>query len=98
MKLEFRPKRLALIQTDRAHELKLPFAVIKASREKLRFLADAPDERTLRNWRSLYLKKRDDIEPGLMQIKINDQYRMRFLIDTSQKPPLLTVVFLGDDH
>lgn len=57
MKIVFADKQLALIHTERAHELGLPFAVIKCAREKLNFMAQAPDERTLRNWKSLYYKR-----------------------------------------
>lgn len=57
MKIVFVEKRLALIRTDRAHELGLPVRVIKGAREKLNFLAEAPDERTIRNWKSLSYKR-----------------------------------------
>ncbi|WP_099445993.1 hypothetical protein [Caulobacter sp. B11] len=57
MKIEFGDKRLALIWTERAHELGLPFSVIKSCRDKLAFIGAAPDERTLRNWKSLRYKK-----------------------------------------
>jgi len=34
----------------------------------------------------------------LRQIKINDQYRMRFKLDTATSPPTVTVTFIGDPH
>jgi proteic killer suppression protein len=96
MKVEFANQRLALIRTDRAHELGLPDAVVKSCREKLRFIDSAPDERTLRNWRSLKFKKLEGSE--LRQIYLNDQYRMLFKLDNSRVPPLVTVTFIGDPH
>lgn len=96
MKVEFKNKRLELIRTDRAHELGLPIGVIKSARDKLRFIEAAPDERTLRNWRSLQFKHID--ETGEKQIRLNDQYRMRFTIDTAQSPQLATVTDIGDPH
>jgi proteic killer suppression protein len=97
MKVEFRDKRLALIRTDRAHELGLPFAVIKSCREKLVFIEAAPDERTLRNWRSLQYKKREGSEDE-KQVRINDQYRIIFTINNDADPPVMTILEIGDPH
>jgi toxin HigB-1 len=98
MKIEFSTKRLALIRTNKAHELGLPIHVIKACREKLKAIEAAPDERTLRNWKSLYYKKIDGKPEGLRQVKINDQYRIRFILDQTTDPPTVTVTEIGDTH
>jgi proteic killer suppression protein len=97
MRIEFRDKRLALIRTDRAHELGLPFGVIKSCRSKLIVLEQAPDERTLRNWKSLNFKK---LEGGTneRQVRINDQYRIVFLLETETHPPVITILEIGDTH
>ncbi len=95
MRIEFRDKRLALIRTDRAHELKLPFAVIKSCKDKLTEIEAAPDERTLRNWKSLYYKKLDG---DRRQIRINDQYRIIFTLDDTTTPPTITILEIGDPH
>lgn len=97
MKIVFADKRLALIRTERAHELGLPFAVIKAARDKLNFLAEAPDERTLRNWKSLNYKRLEGINDR-RQIRINDQYRIVFTIENSATPPVITILEIGDPH
>jgi len=97
MKIEFADKRLALIRTDRAHELGLPFAIIKAARAKLVFLEASPDERTIRNWKSLNYKKLEGFSDGRRQIRINDQYRIVFLIEDSM-PPVITIIEIGDTH
>ena len=57
MEIEFRDKSLTLIETDRAAETKLPIAVINSFRDKMVVLRAAPDERTLRNWKSLHYEK-----------------------------------------
>jgi toxin HigB-1 len=98
MRIEFCNERLALIRTERAHELGLPFGVIKSCREKLTVLEAAPDERTLRNWKSLEFKKLSGKQSGLHQIRINKQYRMRFKLDTSTSPPTICVTEIGDTH
>jgi toxin HigB-1 len=96
MKIEFANQRLALIRTADAHKLGLPIAVIKSCRDKLHMIENATTELTLRNMRSLDYKKLEGSE--LRQIRLNDQYRMRFKLDTSTVPPSVIVTFIGDPH
>jgi toxin HigB-1 len=98
MKIEFRDKRLALIRTERAHELKLPFAVIRSCRDKLVAIESAPDERTLRNWKSLNYKKLEGDKEGRRQIRINDQFRIIFTLDETMSPPTVVITEIGDTH
>src|SRR6185312_1960055 len=98
MRIEFRDRRLALIRTERAHELKLPVGVIKAARDKLLLIESAPDERTLRNWKSLNYKQLSGDRDGQRQIRLNDQYRITFLLDESTEPPTAIVLKIGDTH
>lgn len=98
MKIEFRDKRLALIRTDKAHELRLPFGVIKGCRHKLIQMEAAPDERTLRNWKSLNYKKLGGDRDGLRQVRVNDQYRIEFELDESTTPPTIIITKIGDTH
>jgi toxin HigB-1 len=96
MKIEFADQRLALIQTDQAHKLSLPIGVIKSCRDKLHAIKNATTELTLRDLKSLNYKKLEGSD--LRQIKINDQYRMRFKLDTNTSPPTVIVTFIGDPH
>ena len=96
MKIEFADPRLALIRTDQAHKLGLPIAVIKSCRNKLLLIESAATERTLRNWKSLDYKKLKGSE--VRQIRLNEQYRMQFNLDTTTTPPTVTVIFIGDPH
>ncbi len=98
MKIEFADSRLALIRTDRAHKLGLPIAVIRAARDKLDFMEAAPDEQTLRGWKSLNFKKLERDRAGLRQVRINDQYRIVFQLDESTTPPTILVIEIGDTH
>ena len=79
MDIEFRDKTLLLVETDRAPETRLPIAVIASLRKKLQWLRAAPDERTIRNWKSLHYEKMSGEERS---IRINDQFRLIFSIDT----------------
>lgn len=98
MEIEFKDKqRLELVETTRAAESKLSVALINSLRNKLNIARAAPDERTLRNWRSLHyekLKGRDDER----SIRINDQWRLIFTLDTSRTPNKMTVLGVEDYH
>lgn len=96
MKIEFADKGLALIRTSQAHKLGLPIAVIKSCQAKLQFIEAAPDERTLRNWKSLEFKKLEGSE--LRQVRLNEKYRMHFELNNDTSPPVVTVTFIGDPH
>lgn len=99
MKIRFRNERLAAIRTDRAAaELRLPIPVIKSARDKLIVIEDAPDERVLREWKSLRYKKLQGDREGQREIRLNDQYRIVFILDESQSPPVVEVLEIGDIH
>jgi proteic killer suppression protein len=98
MKVEIRDRRLPLIRTDEAHKTGLPFAVIKSAREKLVVLEAAPNELTLRNWKSLHYEKLDGDRKGQRSIRLNKQFRMVFELDESCEPPTLIIVEVGDYH
>jgi len=96
MRIEFADQRLALIRTDQAHKLGLPIGVIKSCRDKLHAIENATTELTLRGLKSLNYKRLDGSE--LRQIRINDQYRMRFKLDNSTTPPTVTITSIDDPH
>ena len=97
MEIDFRDATLALVETDRAAETRLPIAVINSLRDKLVVLRAAADERTLRNWRSLHYEKLS--RPGEQRsIRLNKQWRLVFTIDTKAKPNRMTVLGVEDYH
>ena len=89
MDVEFRDKNLALVQTDRAAETCLPISVINSFRRKLVVIRAAPDERTLRNWKSLHYERMDGEERS---IRLNDQFRLIFTLNTECKPNKMTIL------
>jgi proteic killer suppression protein len=89
MDVEFREKSLALIETDRAAEVRLPISVVNSLRHKLHIIRQAPDERTLRNWKGLHYEKMKGEERS---IRINKQYRLIFTLDTESKPNKITIL------
>ena len=98
MKIVFLDDRLALVRTDQAAKTKLPFPVIKSVREKLVVLEAAPNERVLRNWKSLRYEKLKGDRQDQRSIRINNQWRMVFELDDHTEPPTITVLAIEDYH
>jgi toxin HigB-1 len=98
MEVAYKDKKLALLETARAAETRLSAALITAFRNKLAVLKAAPDERTLRNWKSLHYEKLSGDRDGQRSIRLNAQWRLIFELDTAVTPPLLTILEIADYH
>lgn len=98
MEVIFEDKKLALIETDKAVETRLPVAVITSCRRKLVLLRAAPDERTLRNWKSFHYEKLSGDREGQRSIRLNDQWRLVFKLDTTSIPARILVLEICDYH
>lgn len=99
MDVDYADKRLRAIKTDSAaRELRLPHDVIIACRRKLVVLESAPDERTLRNWKSLHYEKLKGARSNERSIRVNDQWRIVFEIDTTVSPNRILILSIEDYH
>ncbi len=98
MRIVFRDQRLALVRTDQAAQTRLPIAVIKSCRDKLNFLGAASEERAIRNWKSLRYEKLEGKRKGQHSIRLNDQWRLVFILDESTSPPTIEVLAIEDYH
>ena len=98
MRIEFADEALSRIETDEAGATRLPVAVIKSARRKLIVLRAAPDDRSLRNWKSLHYERLKGNRDGLRSIRLNDQFRMVFSLDEGTVPPTITIVTIEDYH
>ena len=98
MNVTFIDKQYNKIETEEANDLKLPLNVIKTIRKKLVILKAAPDERTLRNWKSLHYEKLKGDKKDQKSIKLNDQWRMIFTLNNDTNPPTITVIDIEDYH
>jgi proteic killer suppression protein len=98
MKILFADAILALIETEDAGKTKLPVPVIKSARRKLTVLRAAPDDRSLRNWKSLHYEKLKGNRESQRSIRLNDQYRMVITLDESANPPTITILGIEDYH
>jgi proteic killer suppression protein len=98
MEIEFRDRRLALIETDQAAETKLPISVIHSCRQKLVLLRAAMDERALRNWKSPHYEKLQADREGQRSVRINKQWRLVFTLDNTRSPPKIEILSVENYH
>lgn len=98
MKVTFANKNIALIETDKAHEVGVPFPVITSARKKLNFIRSAPDEQTLRNWKSLHFEKLSGNHVGKHSIRLNDQWRIILHLNKNCYPNEVTIFAIEDYH
>jgi toxin HigB-1 len=98
MEIEFADSDLALIETDEAGKTGLPVAIIKAARKKLTALRAATDDRTLRNWKSLHYEKLKGDREGQRSIRVNEKYRIVFVLDSDTVPQKATIMAIEDYH
>ena len=98
MDVVFADNRLALIETDRAGLTRLPVAVIQSARRKLNVIRAAPDERTLRNWKSLHDEKLKGDRAHQRSIRLNNQWRLVFELDDQSSPQRVIVIAVEDYH
>jgi proteic killer suppression protein len=98
MDIVFADPLLELIETEEAGQTRLPVPVIKSARRKLTVLRAAVDDRSLRNWKSLHYEKLKGGRAGERSIRLNDQYRMVFILDETTSPQTVTILGIEDYH
>lgn len=98
MKVRHYGKKTELVETDQAHGLGLPMAVISSARRKIRLLREATDQRDIRMMKSFRLEKLKGDRAGQHSIRINDQWRMILLFDTSGEQQEIVILAIEDYH
>ena len=73
-------------------------ATLLQAQRKLILLEQAPDERTLRNWKSLNYKKLSGDREDQRSIRVNDQYRIVFELLEDERPPAIRILEIDDTH
>lgn len=98
MEIKFENKKFEKVETEFAHETKLPPDVIKSAQKKLQFLRATKDEKTLMNWKSLHYKTLSGNKKGLRSIRLNDKWRMIFKIEIEEDNLKALIVSIEDYH
>lgn len=98
MKVRYGNEQLSLVETDQAHTLRLPVAVVQAVRRKVRFLRNARDERDLSAMRSFNYEKLSGQREGQRSIRLNDQWRLILHIDRDCDPLEVIVLEISNHY
>jgi toxin HigB-1 len=98
MDIVFADPILGLIETEDAGQTRLPVPVIKSARRKLTVIRAAPDDRALRNWKSLHSEKLKGDRDGYRSVRINEKYGIVFSLNETTKPPTVTIIAIEDYH
>jgi proteic killer suppression protein len=101
VEIEFKDKRLAKIENGNAADLAasgVPLEIIDRLRSRLELLRSAPDERTIRNWKSLHYEKLKGDRDGERSIRLNKKWRLIFTIDENRNPKTIVILKVEDYH
>ncbi|WP_260599748.1 hypothetical protein [Sphingomonas endolithica] len=90
MEVSFADPQLELIETHRAAETSLPFAVISTARARLSIIRASPDLVTLRQWRSFGLAPNAEL-PGQHSVPITDKWLMTVRFDNLEGPRTVVI-------
>jgi len=98
MKVRYANKKTSLIETDQAHKLRFPVAVVQSARRKIRIIRQAVDERDLRSLRSLNYEKLGGKRDGQRSIRLNNQWRLILHIDRDCEPLEIEILELNNHY
>lgn len=95
MEVAFDDSKLALVETDNAVETELPVSVIRWVRSHLSVVRAAPDERTLKNWRTLGYDEGEELFGRGKSLGIPPNMRLYFRLEDQAPQPKFVVVSLA---
>jgi len=94
MEVAFDDSKLALVETEDAALTELPVSVIRWLRTQLCLIRAAPDERTLRNWKSLGYDEGEALFGRGKSVSVPPNWRLYFRLDEARPLPTFVVVSL----
>ncbi|MCQ3806759.1 MAG: type II toxin-antitoxin system RelE/ParE family toxin [Acidimicrobiaceae bacterium] len=99
MRFDFEDDDLRRLYEDREFVLpRIGPDVTKAFRKKMGLIANSASESDLRSFRALRLEKLKGGRTGQHSIRLNDQWRLIFRIETDAEGRLLIIVEIVDYH
>lgn len=96
--MRYDDSKIELVESDKAHKLGFPVAVIASARRKLRFIRQAVDERDLRAMKSLHYENLKGERKGQCSIRLNNQWRMIFRVNSESEPREVVILDIEDYH
>ena len=94
MEVAFDDSRLALVETERAADTELPVSVIRWLRAHLSVVRAAPDERTLKNWRTLGYDDGEALFGRGKSLGVPPNMRLYFRLEEKAPQPTFVVMSL----
>lgn len=98
MNVTFDDDDLERLFTDPKFTMRLPSAVVRKYRQRMQEIIAATDERDVRALKSLHLERLKGKREGQLSIRLNDQYRLIFVLETEDPGKVVRVVGVEDYH
>lgn len=95
MDVAFDDSKLALVETEDAVASELPVSVIRWLRSHLCIVRAAPDERTLRNWRTLGYDEGEELFGRGKSLSVPPNLRLYFRLEDKIPQPTFVVMSLS---
>lgn len=98
MKVRFRDAFLEKIEFDPKTRTPWDEAVVKAFRKRMNFIRQAHSELDLYAWKSLRIEKLHGDRQHQLSMRLNDQWRLIFEIETAGPDRFIAIVTIEDYH
>jgi proteic killer suppression protein len=98
MLIEFSDKNLHALASGAVNDPAYSVGLIKSYQNKIVMLHAAPDERTLRNLKSLHFEKLKGDRKHQHSIRLNDKWRLILQLDDATLTKTIKIVAIEDYH
>lgn len=98
MKIEFAERDLESLAGDANYCGRWAHSIVKAFRKRIQQIESATDERDLKALRSLRFERLKGERQHQYSIRLNDQWRLIFELDATQKPKAVLIIGIEDYH
>jgi toxin HigB-1 len=98
MEVRYLDERLGQLESDPGFLGEWPPGIVKAFRKRMNFVRQATDERDLYAWRSLHVEKLKGERKDEYSLRLNDQWRLVFLLEGMSNGKVFVVVSIEDYH
>jgi|ERR1051326_2753164 proteic killer suppression protein len=98
MEVRFKDRSLDRLETDEGFDGGYPQAVVRAYRNRMQFIRNAPDERDFYAMRSFRFEKLKGARKHQHSMRLNDQFRLILEFETSRTGKTVVVISIEDYH
>jgi proteic killer suppression protein len=98
MDVRFQDATLARLETDPDFLGGWSPAIVKAFRKRMNFIRQAANERDLHAWRSLNVEKLKGDRSHENSMRLNDQWRLIFGLESGSEQKTLVIIAIEDYH